>query len=300
MQIEQIVVATDLSKEAERTLGPATSLAKKTGAKINLVHAIHTMDHPKDGEPMGTLVGPPDYDAEIESAERELEKLAGSLETETSHCVVTGSGVARSIVRYANEIEADLLAISTHGRTGLGRLVMGSVAEEVLRRSDVPVLCFPQRDPHIRSVADVEHILLTTDLSTEALRPFEPVLELAKQLDCRVTVLHVVRVLAAIPYGAPLAPPVKPPDLGAAMDHARATAIEQCSSLGAANLDVVVVEHDKPAIAVAEFAAKNDVDLVAISTHGRTGWRRAAMGSVAEQILRRSPVPVLSFHSNKA
>lgn len=141
---------------------------------------------------------------------------------------------------------------------------------------------------------DIKHILLTTDLSSEALRPFEPVLELAKLLGSRVTVLHVVPELYAIPQAAP---GFKTPRMLREIAKARSSVEDQCSSLGdGVDLGVQVVSHDSPAKGIVEFARKHEVDLIALSTHGRTGFRRLALGSVAEEVLRRSPIPVLSFH----
>ena len=144
---------------------------------------------------------------------------------------------------------------------------------------------------------DIKHILLTTDLSTEALRPFEPVLELARSLGCHVTVLHVVEDLPITPHGSPFAPPMSLPDLPRDIEKARSALGDLCSSFGeGVDLDLQVIGHAKTAEGIVEFAQEHDVDLIALSTHGRTGFRRLALGSVAEAVLRHSPIPVLSFH----
>lgn len=143
----------------------------------------------------------------------------------------------------------------------------------------------------------VRHIMLTTDLSKEALRPFEPVLQLARDLGARVTVLHVVHDLVVAPHGAPLAPPMSMPDLHGQIEAARTRLKEACEPLAdGLELTAEVIAHQHPARGVVEWAVDNDVDLVALSTHGRTGLRRLALGSVAEEVLRRCPIPVLSFH----
>ena len=143
----------------------------------------------------------------------------------------------------------------------------------------------------------IRHILLTTDLSDAALRPFEPVLELARSSGARVTVLHVVRDLPIAAHGAPLAPPIHPPNLQADLKTARASLEDQCRALGdGVEVVAAVISHQNPASGIVEFAEEHDVDLVALSSHGRTGFRRFALGSVAEAVLRHSAVPVLSFH----
>ena len=147
---------------------------------------------------------------------------------------------------------------------------------------------------------NVQHILLTTDLSSEALRPCEPLAEFARQVGAHLTLLHVVADFAATPYGAPLAPPVASPDTAKHVEQARAALEEQRASLPA-DLDVrlEVVTGKKVAETVARWANQNEVDLLAISTHGRTGFRRFALGSVAEAVLQHSEVPVLCFPQRK-
>lgn len=303
MKLNHIVLTTDFSDEAQRPFAPVSSLAKKVGSRVTLVHAIETLTAPMHGGRFETPIVPPEYSVETKEAEEALEEQAALLDPalEVSCQVILGTESARSIVQFAEKNQADLIAMSTHGKTGFRRLILGSVAEEVLRRSPIPVLCIPQRDPQHDSIEEVEHILLTTDLSEDSMRAFGPVLELAKELGCRVTVLNVMPVLNAIPYGAPLAAPVPPPNLAEELANARESLDELCSSLDTTlDLTTEVVSHENPAKGIIEFAAKNRVDLIALSSHGRTGLGHVAFGSVAEQVLRRSSTPVLSFHRPKS
>jgi nucleotide-binding universal stress UspA family protein len=143
----------------------------------------------------------------------------------------------------------------------------------------------------------IQHILLPTDLSNEARRPLDAMLELAREQGARVTVLHVVRDLAVVPHEAPFAPKMSSPDLPQEVEAARVELEAWCASLGdGAERTLEVIGHEDPATGIVEYAREHDVDLIAISTHGRTGLRRLALGSVAESVLRKSEIPVLSFH----
>ena len=103
------------------------------------------------------------------------------------------------------------------------------------------------------------------------------------------------------PHGAPLAPPLSSPDLPKRIEEAREALQQQCSALEpGANVSLEVISHESPARGIVEFAKQNDVDLIALSTHGRTGFKRLALGSVAEHVLRHSPIPVLCFHRPEA
>lgn len=142
----------------------------------------------------------------------------------------------------------------------------------------------------------IAHVLLTTDLSDEALRAFEPALELARQLGARVTVLNVIPDLRVIGHGTPMAPMMSLPDPAREMAAVRAILAEQCERIEGLAVEVAVVCSESPARGVVDYAKQHGVDLIALSTHGRTGFRRLALGSVAEDVLRMSTVPVLSFH----
>ena len=146
----------------------------------------------------------------------------------------------------------------------------------------------------------IRHVLLTTDLSEESTRPYAPVQELARELGARITLLHVVLDLQVTPHGAPFAPPLSAPNVGEEVDKAERVLAEQRERFGEGlEVDTVVVAAPDVAPAICVWATEHSADLIATSTHGRTGWRHLAFGSVAEEVLRRSEVPVLSFHRPK-
>jgi len=146
----------------------------------------------------------------------------------------------------------------------------------------------------------VKHIVLTTDLSDESLRPCVPISEFAKESGARVTLLHVLQDLRIAPHGAPLAPAISLSDMTAEAEKAREQLEELRDKLSAdieVKIDVAV--HESIPRGVAEYAEKHGADMIAMSTHGRTGFRHLILGSVAESVLQHSTVPVLSFPSKK-
>ncbi|MFT5284198.1 MAG: nucleotide-binding universal stress UspA family protein [Planctomycetota bacterium] len=147
---------------------------------------------------------------------------------------------------------------------------------------------------------NVKHILLTTDLSPESLHPCKPVGDLARTVGAQITLLHVLEETRMAPHGASLAPPVTPLFSEEHEKHAELVLEEQCAYLGA-DVDVTtrVLRANDIATAVADYAHENEVDLICLSTHGRTGFRHLVLGSVAEAIIRRSKVPTLSFPQPK-
>jgi len=141
----------------------------------------------------------------------------------------------------------------------------------------------------------LSHILILSDLSPESLRPVAPVTELARDLGARVTLLTVVEDVRIAPHGAPLAPKISSPDVEREIKHASLALEDQRATLEGIDVSTEVVRGDNVPEAVVRFAAEHDVDLIALSTHGRTGFRHLALGSVAEAIIRHATVPVISY-----
>lgn len=142
-------------------------------------------------------------------------------------------------------------------------------------------------------------LLLTTDLSAESLRAFAPLAALARAQGSTVTLLHVVEDASFTPRGAAFAAPIHLP--GAEEDQARAEAwlAEHAhDALGDLPLEVRVIRADKPGPAIARYATEHQCDLIAMSTHGRTGFRALFVGSVTESVLRHADCPVLVFPRN--
>jgi nucleotide-binding universal stress UspA family protein len=146
----------------------------------------------------------------------------------------------------------------------------------------------------------IEHILVGTDLSPEGLDCCAPVADLARSVGARITLIHVVPTMSAIPHGAPLAPLVDEPGVADDVDAARASMEGHRDAFGAGlDLTPVVVTGRDVADGIVEYAKDNGVDLIAVATHGHTGFRHLVLGSVAEGVVRRSHVPVLVMPRQK-
>jgi len=143
MKIRSVLVPTDFSECGNYALSYAAFLARKFGASIVCVHVIEpivpTVGYSGMTEPLPIV----DISEQIEdSAERELPKLAEREDfsgLDVEELIVHGEAAAE-IVRVAKEREIDLIVLSSHGRTGLGRILFGSTAEAVVRHAFCPVL----------------------------------------------------------------------------------------------------------------------------------------------------------------
>jgi len=110
----------------------------------------------------------------------------------------------------------------------------------------------------------------------------------------RITLLHVLEALEAIPHGSPLAPPLRVSDDPEAAQRAREQLEERRAAFGPdIDIKIELIAGGDAAHEIVEYASAHDVDLIAVTTHGRTGFKRLALGSVAEMVIRHSRVPVL-------
>jgi nucleotide-binding universal stress UspA family protein len=140
----------------------------------------------------------------------------------------------------------------------------------------------------------IEHILVATDLSEAALACCAPIGGLARTLGARMTLLHVVGGHEAIPHGAPLAPAIEEPASEKQMEKARAKLDERLPAYGEGlELTPVVISGGDTADEIVEYAERNGADLIALATHGRTGFRHMVLGSVAQDVVRKSKIPVI-------
>src|SRR5690606_15572057 len=118
---------------------------------------------------------------------------------------------------------------------------------------------------------------------------------IARARGSRVTILHVVEYVEALPHGAPLAPPLPSPDLERRLAEARQKLESQRVDFGDVPVQCDVIARGNVAEGIAGDAERTRADLVAISSHGRSGCRHFVVGGVAEALLGHSTVPVLVY-----
>lgn len=141
---------------------------------------------------------------------------------------------------------------------------------------------------------NISHILVATDLSPEAMSCIPQAASFARLVNARITLLHVRESLQTVPHGSPLAPPLGQLDDASALDAVRAQLEDRRAAYGSdVQIDVEMVVGGDAAKEIRAWADAHQVDLIVMTTHGRTGVRRLALGSVAEAVIRQSRMPVL-------
>ncbi|MEK7466061.1 MAG: universal stress protein [Planctomycetota bacterium] len=271
---QDIVVPYDGSELSESAAPFAAEVARRSSGRITLVRALP--------EPAMVTDIPRSVLGQVTAAARKELAAAAARVTDVPVKTLLKEGLpADVILREARS--RDLIVMTTHGRSGLSRLVLGSVTEKVIRLSPVPVLVVrPRRGTLKASTAaagrmfhDIVVPLDGSDLAREAVAP----LATGLAHDTRLHLLTVIRT-------------------GATEDQANAAAdwlAARAAALEARGLVAVtrLVNNDSPAEGIAAYAEHNDCGLIVMSTHGAGGLREWMLGSVTDQMIRRGPVPVL-------
>jgi nucleotide-binding universal stress UspA family protein len=201
--------------------------------------------------------------------------------------------VTEALERHARETGADLIIMTTHGRTGVSRAWLGSVADSLVRHSTFPLLVIrPLEDGKSFPTARFEHFLVPLDGSEVGEKILEPTMELGKAMGARFTLLHVVSPHVTV--GARVSPlPSGHLKERAAKAEAYLQGVAERLEGEGIQAEPVIESHYAPARAILKTAEASGVDLIAIATHGYTGVKRAILGSVTDKVLRGAQWPLL-------
>jgi nucleotide-binding universal stress UspA family protein len=301
-RITRILVPTDFSAPSDEALAYAKILAKQFDASLHLVHAF---DDPFTTAAFAAEAYTVAPTALRESLWREVgqqleERLPAGQRAEFDGTTQIATGTpAKTIVDCAASVGADLIVMGTHGRGGMAHLLLGSVAERVVRTALCPVLTVRNRPGPA-----VKQILVPTDFSETADAALDYAFLLAQRLGASVQLLHVLEDpfvtdgLTAEAYITE-APAVRSAMLSEAqtrLSHRAAPPRSESASGNSAEpvrVDTEVL-FGHGARTIAEYAGHRGVDLIVMGTHGRTGVAHLLLGSVAERLVRTAPCPVLT------
>jgi len=299
-----LLVPLDGSRFAEQALALAWSIARRAGARLQLVR-VHTPQIYVEG--MALLADTLDQrDREQELAYLQgVEQRIAALGSVAVGSALLDGAVADAVQEHAASCGADLVVMTTHGRGPLSRFWLGSVADQLVRKLAVPMLLVRPEEspPELGQEPRWQHILIPLDGSDTAEQILEPALALGRLLAARFTLVRVVPPLvnldsAAAQSASGTSQPVLA-QLQAVQDQqqaeARAYLERQAERLRSQSFQVqaqMLAESQVPA-AILEAAAAQQADLIALETRGRRGLGRLLFGSVADKLVRGSTWPIL-------
>ncbi len=280
-----ILVPLDGSPFGENALPIAFGIARATGARVHLVHVHQQPLAPL--YPEGVIPYDQTWDSNAREQEEEYLRSLANRAMEQAGVVtrtelLEGPTVS-ALAAYAQETGIDFVVMTTHGRGGISRAWLGSVADALVRRSSVPVLLIRPRDRAGEGEwePDTSHVLIPLDGSDLAEGILEPALTLGALNNARYTLLQVV---SPVP---PTSRPLTEEQEQTTLELERQQAVTYLEGVAGQLRDrgllveTAVMTHTIAAVAILDYAAAHAVDLIALATHGRGGWSRVAVGSVA-------------------
>ena len=292
-KIKNILVPLDFSSGSMEAFDYATLLATEFGAEIQLAH-IQTPDEACAVPGAGHLI------RECAEAATLIHTKLGDLEPQRppqfwpENCHIRTGRPYEEIKKLARELNVDLIVLGSRGNTGLKGVFVGSTAERVVRFAPCPVLVV-RRGKCVKS--GIRKILVPTDFSQCAMAGLIYGALWARTLDAKLRLFYVLYPAAPVLIDH-IATNLPIEQLGTPID----TELEMKALTELDLLKGIKCESQiKVGYPVGAICADTDnVDLVIISTHGRTGFKHAMIGSVSEQVVRYADCPVLVVPSNYA
>lgn len=288
----RILVATDLSHGSDFAVRRAAAIARDRGGTLAVCHAVPDalrasvlfpqLNLPKPAS-AGAFRGPAE-----EAVAEQVSRVAGLSPSGYELFVVEGAADA-TVVATADAWSASLVVVGASGRSATERVLLGSVAERIVRHASCPVL--------VVRPGGGAGVLSATDLSDLSLPALTAGAVEAREAGCRLIALHALElgpgVLAEATAAFGGGPLPASPEL---IERMRALAVESLKSAvalaGAPDAEILVAEGAATA-AVLTAASEKGVGLVVIGTTGKTGLSRLLLGSVAESVARSAPCSVL-------
>ena len=294
-----MLVPVDGSELAESALAYATRIAAPVDGNVILLRAeaLRMRRRPTvvSADPASTTWLVPAHPVArmtLEAAAARAQADGVTTEVDFQRYRLGGAIAAEAILAAVRERRPDLVVISTHGRSGLARLRYGSVADQVARGADVPVMLVPATVTRPWPTGRPLRILVPLDGSVLAEEILVPIGRLAEQLGAELLLLRVVEPL---PLGVRAN---APHSVASLLERGLATARSYLARIvhRTRRVDTTVTARaviGHPSSAIADAACAADADLIAMATHGRGGLKRLIMGSVAAATLQRAAVPLL-------
>lgn len=296
IDINRILCPVDFSPFSERALMVATQMAKWYGAALQVVHVTPPL--------------PPSTVNELAAASRRL--TARTLNTLVDRCRMSGvdaateliesADTAAKILASAERFDADLVITGSHGRSGVQRVLHGSVVEALLHKSGRPVLTVPGHVDRQRldRPFDFRRILCAVDFSASSLGALAVAFSIAEEVNAQMTLLHVIE----------MPPELRPPSLAPELDNTQIRAAAEAERL--TRLRALVPAHATDYCAVRTVvmegaasrqilreAAAQHADLIVLGVRDRSVFDLAFFGSNSKDVIREAHCPVLVIPASR-
>jgi len=296
--IKRILCPVDLSDQSAHAIEHALAVARRYKSTITALHVCNPLVIPATDVTLVGGVPPVLTDEDIKDASNEVmacfASASGGHDGVPLEVLVESGPPARQILACAKSLAPDLMVIGTHGHGGFQHLVLGSVAEKVLRQAACPVLTVPPRT-RATSTLPFKRILCPVDFSDSSRSALDFALSLVREADADLTILHVLEWPDALPPNRPV------PTLAfrdAAERDVRAMLAQLVPDADRERCHPTIRLGDGKAYReILEVATEGRADLIVMGVHGRNPLDLMLFGSTTNQVVRRATCPVLTLRT---
>lgn len=284
-KIENLLLSTDGSEFSEGAVREAINLAKTCSSRLFALSVVET-------NPEYETLAPQLVEKEIEKARAYLEAVRERAAKENVNCEIVihqGEDSYRYIVDEAAKRHAEMIIMGRRGRTGLKRLMMGSVTAKVIGHAPCNVLVVPRA-----ARVEMKKLLVATDGSRHSETAAMEAVGIAKRCGAKLTVISVVPSESVSPFDIVHSEMQR--ELITEKEQRAAecniTNIKDIAEKEGINVEGLIAEG-KPYEAIVNTATEKNIDLIVVGSHGRTGLEKLLMGSVTERVIGLAPCAVL-------
>jgi len=300
--LKSVLLATDFSKASSKPLRRALAIARHYNAKFYLTHIVSSLGY--------TLAGPPALELACEAAERDVQHLEktllqdGSLAQLEHEFIVRRGVVWEQLQNVIAEKQVDLVVLGTHARRTLGKLILGSVAEQIFRRAECLVLTVgpgSSQDSPLDNAHPLRPILFATDFGGASLRALPYAISFANHFHAKLVLLHVAPI-APIPEGFHWSSTTT--DIRQLRDNARYAALSHLQDLVSRSTPLhaapeFVIKFGSPPKVIQHVAADFEADLIIMGLNHTRHFDTAAHTPwhTAYEVVCTARCPVLTVRS---
>ena len=290
------LVPIDFSEASKCALAHAINLATGFGGEIHMLNVAEVPTRALSSLPLDFV------DVVEEERMEALNEMLDSFESDLPPVTkIVRSGIpskspAEIILEYSKDAKVDVIVMGTHGRKGPRRMLMGSVTEEVLRRALCPVLSVRAQKKACLLPA-IEKILVPVDFSDATEKIIAVAEDIALRTKAVITLMHVVDIEFYPFYGLTVDPAqlIERNMIDISMNKLNDMVLKLRDRGLKANWET---DTGHAARIVTEYADRNKVDMIILGTHGRSGFDRMMLGSIAEKVLRSAHCPTMVVNTS--
>ncbi|HEY4492912.1 MAG TPA: universal stress protein [Acidobacteriota bacterium] len=291
---KRILIATDFSRASRAALYAGLGVARKCLANVLAVHCA---------TPLEILLESP-QPAPLQGAQ--LQKILGrqfedffpeSLYANSTKKILVGRSPAEEIVKAARAGQCDLIVVGSHGHGGVGRTLIGSVAQRVTRDSEIPVMVVRDVEHSHKKYEGYRRILVPTDFSETSMKALDLGVRFSNFLQADLHLIHVVdwptiTLISTVYPGYPFFQVKDPEPDKLRMEKTLDELLLKKELVGKSTTATLIGD---PADEILRYAEKENIDFIVMGTHGRKGLERVLMGSTTSAVMAKSEIPVLTI-----